>query len=335
MKKFHPRNIFYTLIFFGLARIPWKIAKSIGEDIPQVEYLKWYLLAFFIVSLKIKIIRDKILLPTVGVLLSYQVLTYHEFIPEIKSITDLINRFLPYQLSENMTSLIMSLTIGLSLYLVIKGLYVFSKKVIEKVWYFLSGFLPGVKRKRIWNLAQVDLEKIDSLNHENRPDKKLKFRNKKLYNKKMGQYVKDKGYMFEDLTANLYRAMGYNTKTTTELRNERNLPINILQRGGPGEQGVDVVVEYTDKDKTKKIMIIQCKHYSSNIGNSAVQEIFTAKNLYEDHFKKPVSCAVLTNQFFTSSAKELAKINEVQLIDRHDLADMLYQVQGKLDQLAA
>ena len=123
-----------------------------------------------------------------------------------------------------------------------------------------------------------------------------------------------KGHLFEDYVASLYTKLGYKAKTTTELRKEGKLPAPIQKRGGSGEQGVDVIAF----DKNGKKIIIQCKHYSKKVENSAIQEIFGAKNLYQaDH------CVVVTNQFFTKPARELAKSNNVELIDRDKLFSLI------------
>lgn len=63
---------------------------------------------------------------------------------------------------------------------------------------------------------------------------------------------------------------------------------------------------------------IQCKCYSSDIGNKAVQEAFAGRTFYNCHV-----AVVLTNQHFTKSAKELAKSNQVLLWDREKLEDLI------------
>lgn len=75
---------------------------------------------------------------------------------------------------------------------------------------------------------------------------------------------------------------------------------------GSGDQGIDILAF---KDGIK--YGIQCKCYSSNIGNKAVQEAFAGKTFYGCHV-----AAVLTNQYFTKSAQELAEKNGVLLWDR-------------------
>lgn len=63
---------------------------------------------------------------------------------------------------------------------------------------------------------------------------------------------------------------------------------------------------------------IQCKCYSSNIGNSAVQQAHTGKSLYHKDI-----AVVLTNQYFTTQAKEEAAALGVKLWDRDTLTNMI------------
>lgn len=124
-----------------------------------------------------------------------------------------------------------------------------------------------------------------------------------------------KGLQFESFVANLYKKMGLEALTTTELRERKMLPAGIQKRGGSGEQGVDVMI--FDHRNNQKI-VVQCKHYSSNVSNSAVQEIVAAMPLYGA--SKGI---VVTNQYFTGPAIELAKANNIELIDRDALAKFI------------
>lgn len=77
--------------------------------------------------------------------------------------------------------------------------------------------------------------------------------------------------------------------------------------------GVDIIA-YKDDIKYS----IQCKKYSSSVGISAVQEVIASKVMNDSHV-----AVVLTNNYFTKSAKELAKKNNVLLWDRDKLKDMI------------
>ncbi len=82
---------------------------------------------------------------------------------------------------------------------------------------------------------------------------------------------------------------------------------------GSGDQGVDIIA-YKDDVKYG----IQCKCYSSDIGNRAVQEVFAGKAYYQCHIG-----VVLTNRYFTKSAIELANRNGIILWNRDKLLQMV------------
>lgn len=88
---------------------------------------------------------------------------------------------------------------------------------------------------------------------------------------------------------------------------------NVEVTKGSGDQGIDIIAE---KDGIK--YGIQCKCYSGNIGNSAVQQAFSGKTFYGCHV-----AAVLTNRFFTESAKALAEQSKVLLWDRDYLQSLI------------
>jgi len=78
------------------------------------------------------------------------------------------------------------------------------------------------------------------------------------------------------------------------------------------DQGVDVLAE---KQGVK--IAVQCKFYSSNVGNAAVQEIIAGSI-----FEQADIAVVVSNAAFTSSAKQLASSANVILI-HHDLLDKI------------
>ncbi|MFR7960816.1 MAG: restriction endonuclease [Roseburia intestinalis] len=98
---------------------------------------------------------------------------------------------------------------------------------------------------------------------------------------------------------------------------------NVEVTRGSGDQGIDIIA-YKDGVKYG----IQCKCYSQNIGNKAVQEAFAGKTFYDCHV-----AAVLTNQYFTRSAKELAEHNGVLLWDRNKLRRIYKEVINHLTSL--
>lgn len=103
------------------------------------------------------------------------------------------------------------------------------------------------------------------------------------------------GHEFERFCANLLLKDGFNKAEVTV---------------GSGDHGVDILAE-----KDGITYAIQCKRSSSNIGNKAVQEIFSGKEFYKRHIG-----VVMTNQYFTSSAKEAAERTGIVLWDREKIA---------------
>ena len=102
------------------------------------------------------------------------------------------------------------------------------------------------------------------------------------------------GHRFEQYCASLLRQIGF---------------INVEVTKGSGDQGVDIVAV---KDGIR--YAVQCKCYSSDLGNTPVQEVNAGKTLYKCHVG-----VVLTNRYFTAGAKELAEATGVLLWDRDEL----------------
>lgn len=80
-----------------------------------------------------------------------------------------------------------------------------------------------------------------------------------------------------------------------------------------GDHGVDIIAW-----RVKRKFAIQCKRYNKNIGNKAVQEVFTGKKLYGAG-----EAAVITNSYFTEQAKTEAADLGVMLWDRKKLYEMM------------
>lgn len=99
------------------------------------------------------------------------------------------------------------------------------------------------------------------------------------------------GLDFEFWCADLLRKIGFSGVEVTR---------------GSGDQGVDVLAE---KDGIH--YAIQCKCYSSDLGNKPVQEVNTGKAVYHCQIG-----AVMTNRHFTAGAKEAAQATGVLLWDR-------------------
>lgn len=110
------------------------------------------------------------------------------------------------------------------------------------------------------------------------------------------------GEEFERFCARLLMNSGYEDVSLTK---------------GSGDQGIDIIA-YRDGIKYG----IQCKCYSSDIGNAAVQEVFAGKTFYKCNVG-----IVLTNQHFSPSAIQLAESNDIVLWGREFLLKLIKKSQ--------
>ncbi len=78
------------------------------------------------------------------------------------------------------------------------------------------------------------------------------------------------------------------------------------------DQGVDVIAE-----KNGVRVVLQCKLYSNPVGNKAVQEIAAGRAHQQAHY-----AAVVTNNAYTRSAKELAATNGIWLLHFSELPQL-------------
>ena len=108
------------------------------------------------------------------------------------------------------------------------------------------------------------------------------------------------GTEFEEFIALLFKKMGYSSQVTKQ----------------SGDQGIDVIAI---KNNTR--IGIQAKCYSNAVGNAAVQEAVAGKSFY--NCDKTV---VVTNNYFTTAAIELAQANNVILWNRDLLKEKLKEL---------
>lgn len=110
------------------------------------------------------------------------------------------------------------------------------------------------------------------------------------------------GAEFENYIKELYIKLGYNAKTTNASH----------------DFGADIVV-VKGYDK----ICIQAKRYNENrtVGISAVQEVIGSLNYY-----KANKGIVISTSNFTKSAIQLAKINNIILINRSELQKMILKI---------
>lgn len=94
---------------------------------------------------------------------------------------------------------------------------------------------------------------------------------------------------------------------------EKNGFYNVEVTPGSGDHGIDVLAEKDDITYA-----FQCKCYSKDIGNSAVQQAHTGKSIYKTDI-----AVVITNREFTPQAKEEAEILGVKLWDRNKLIELI------------
>ena len=131
---------------------------------------------------------------------------------------------------------------------------------------------------------------------------------KEIQDKEQEQFVNMdymNGSQFEHFCADVLRKKGYENVEVTK---------------ASGDQGVDIIAE---RDGIRHA--IQCKCYSGTVGNKSVQEIYTGKNFYNCQIG-----IVMTNNYFTKAAKELAAQNGVILWDRDYLNMFLGNYSGEL-----
>lgn len=102
------------------------------------------------------------------------------------------------------------------------------------------------------------------------------------------------GHDFEHWCAGLLKKNGFSDVEVTR---------------GSGDQGVDVLAKFGDAKYA-----IQCKCYSSDLGNKPVQEVNAGKTFYHCHIG-----VVMTNRYFTAGAKKIAEATGVLLWDRDTL----------------
>ena len=114
----------------------------------------------------------------------------------------------------------------------------------------------------------------------------------------ISQVAEMDGHQFEYFCADVLQRNGFSNVTVTP---------------GSGDQGVDIIAT---KDAIK--YAIQCKNYSSPLGNTAVQEVYAGRAFYNCHVG-----VVMTNSTFTDGAVSLAEATGVLLWDRGMLQKMM------------
>ena len=105
------------------------------------------------------------------------------------------------------------------------------------------------------------------------------------------------GTQFELYLVNLFTNLGYKVK----------------HNGKSGDQGADLILKKGDY-----VYAVQAKYYTRKLSNTPIQEIAGALKFYNAN-----QGVVVTNSEFTIGAEELAKANNVILIDGKDLKKLV------------
>ena len=130
---------------------------------------------------------------------------------------------------------------------------------------------------------------------------------RKLHRKyTLKQLDKMDGHQFEYACADILKANGYKHVKVTR---------------SSGDFGVDVIAE---KDKVR--YAIQCKRYNHKLDNTPIQEVVGGLAYYQCD-----KGAVMTNQYFTEPAKQLAQVNDIELLDRDTLSHMADKTEKTFD----
>ena len=88
-------------------------------------------------------------------------------------------------------------------------------------------------------------------------------------------------------------------------------------------EDVKIIEELIERKIILTNYLIQVKQTKSLVGNEAIQEICTAKNYYENKFSEQFNLLTVTNNDYSSSAKILAKTNDIQLFNRNHLENLI------------
>ncbi|MCP0886968.1 restriction endonuclease [Ligilactobacillus sp. WILCCON 0076] len=169
------------------------------------------------------------------------------------------------------------------------------------------------EKEKILKNRKNDLVKvnnsIDKLNEE-LDTVSSKYKKRKQYFTVIGEIIYDReismldsidGIEFEKYIAYLFKYLGYT---------------NIIRTQDTNDQGLDVIAE-----KNGEKVGIQCKLYSSPVGNFAVQQVIAGKTFY-----KLDKAMVITNNFFTDSAMKLAFGTDVILMDKGKLNKLIHEI---------
>jgi len=131
----------------------------------------------------------------------------------------------------------------------------------------------------------------------------LRNRKRKILRSGIGEIDKMDGKTFEQLLLEYFLKMGYKGQLTSEY----------------ADYGADLLLV---KDNIK--YVVQVKRWNQKVGVKAIQEAVASIKHY-----KADRGIVITNNYFTNNAKELAKSNAIELWERDKLLNVMSQVKGQ------
>lgn len=161
--------------------------------------------------------------------------------------------------------------------------------VVGSIGLYFTGSIQGMLISIIAYFAFILLWKIN---------KKIRYY-RKLKRTGIHEIDQMSGEEFERFLGNFFKKRGYKVRYTAQ----------------SGDYGADLILI-----DGKNIIAVQVKRYSSTVGVKAIQEIIGALRMYE-----ATEAWVVTNNYFTKQAITLADTNDVYLIDRDQLLELLLE----------
>ncbi|MEZ2715440.1 restriction endonuclease [Niallia circulans] len=104
------------------------------------------------------------------------------------------------------------------------------------------------------------------------------------------------GIEFEEYLEVLFKKLGYKVKRTK----------------ASNDYGADLILNGESR------IAIQAKRYNKTVGVKAIQEVNSARQYYNTTY-----AWVITNNYFSSNAINLANVTNVKLVDRDELVDLI------------
>ena len=155
------------------------------------------------------------------------------------------------------------------------------------IYFLILGILLLVGKLKL-NFAIILFLVVEIIFH-----KYKSWRNKRFYHASINIVDKMTGEEFEEFLEFHFKKEGYKTHLTPKT----------------GDYGADLVVK-----KGREKIVVQAKRWNQNVGVEAVQQAVASIKYYKAH-----RAMVITNSSFTENARNLAKANNVTLIDRKDI----------------